>query len=125
MHYAKLPETVDDLETIVQGQSRYVPRSQAAPRVVAHQVGGGKAIPGAPVTASLAPAGGERPVQLFQGTTDEGGAGRRAIRRSTRSSESVDHKGSRQNTLTKALERFLEFNGLGTQRGNLTLAGLP
>ena len=73
-HYANLPETVDDLETIVLGQSRYVPGSQAALRVLVRQVGGGKPIPGAAVTVSIAPAGGGRPVPLFQGATDASGA---------------------------------------------------
>jgi uncharacterized protein YfaS (alpha-2-macroglobulin family) len=74
LHYARLPETVGDLETIVLGQDRYVPGSQAALRVVVRQVRGGKPIPGAAVTVSMAPAGGGRPVPLFQGTTDDSGA---------------------------------------------------
>jgi len=74
IHYANLPETVDDLETIVLGQSRYVPGSQAALRVLVREVGGGQAIPGAAVTVALRPAAGGRPVELFQGTTDELGA---------------------------------------------------
>jgi hypothetical protein len=74
IHYANLPETVDDLETIVLGQSHYVPGSQAALRVLVREVGGGQAIPGAAVTVALQPADGGRPVELFQGTTDELGA---------------------------------------------------
>src|SRR3989304_2874555 len=70
IHYANLPETVDDLETIVLGQSRYVPGSQAALRVLVREVGGGQAIPGAAVTGALQPAGGGRPGGAFQGTTD-------------------------------------------------------
>jgi uncharacterized protein YfaS (alpha-2-macroglobulin family) len=74
LHFARLPETVDDLETIVLGQSRYVPGSQAALRVVVRQVGGGEPIPGAAVSVSMAPADGGQPVPLFQGTTDASGA---------------------------------------------------
>jgi len=74
LHYANLPETVDDLETIVLGQSRYVPGSQAALRVLVRQVGGGQPIAGAAVTVALQPTAGGRPVEVFQGTTDQLGA---------------------------------------------------
>jgi uncharacterized protein YfaS (alpha-2-macroglobulin family) len=72
-HYANLPGTVDDLETIVLGQSRYVPGSQAALRVLVREVGGGRPIPGAAVAVSLAPAEGKRALELFRGTTDATG----------------------------------------------------
>src|SRR3989304_4383348 len=68
IHYANLPETVDDLETIVLGQSRYVPGSQAALRVLVREGGGGQAIPGAAVTVALQPARGGRPGGGFSGS---------------------------------------------------------
>ncbi|MEE8389799.1 MAG: alpha-2-macroglobulin family protein, partial [Anaerolineae bacterium] len=68
-----LPERVDDQQTIVVGQTRFAPDSDASVRVVVHDFGAGQPIAGAHVKISLQPASG-RAIPLFEGETDETGS---------------------------------------------------
>jgi len=68
-----LPERVDDQQTVVVGQTRFAPDSDASVRVVVQDFGRGKPIVGANVKVSLKPASG-RAVPLFEGQTDETGS---------------------------------------------------
>ena len=68
-----LPERVDEQQTIVLGQTRFAPDSDASVRVVVQDFGAGQPIAGAHVEVSLKPASG-RAVPLFEGQTDETGS---------------------------------------------------
>jgi len=70
---ATLPERVDDQQTVVIGQTRFAPDSDASVRVVVQDFGAGQPIAGAQVKVSLKPAGG-RAISLFEGQTDETGS---------------------------------------------------
>jgi len=69
MVFARLPEQVSDQETLLLGQTRFVPGSQAALRVAVRNARDGSPIEDATVAVSLASAGAERP--LFEGSTDD------------------------------------------------------
>jgi 5-hydroxyisourate hydrolase-like protein (transthyretin family) len=68
-----LPERLDDQQTVVVGQTRFAPDSDASVRVVVQDFGKGKPIAGAHVKVSLKPATG-RAIPLFEGETDETGS---------------------------------------------------
>lgn len=68
-----MPERADDQQTIVLGQTRFAPDSDASVRVVVQDFSAGQPIPGAQVKVSLEMEGGP-PVSLFEGRTDETGS---------------------------------------------------
>ena len=68
-----LPQRVDEQQTIVLGQTRLAPDSDASVRVVVQDFGKGKPIAGAHVEVSLKPAG-RAATPLFEGQTDETGS---------------------------------------------------
>ncbi|MCJ7738545.1 MAG: MG2 domain-containing protein, partial [Anaerolineae bacterium] len=68
-----LPGRIDDQQTIILGQTRFAPDSDASVRVVVRDLGAGKPIVGASVRVSLMPAGGQA-VPLYEGVTDESGS---------------------------------------------------
>jgi len=77
----KLPERVDDQQTVVLGRTRFAPDSDASVRVVVQDFGAGEPIVGAQVKVSLKPADpstssgqGGRAIPLFEGQTDETGS---------------------------------------------------
>jgi 5-hydroxyisourate hydrolase-like protein (transthyretin family) len=69
----KLPERMDDQQTVVVGRTRFAPDSDASVRVVVQDFGAGEPIVGAQVKVSLKPATG-RAIPLFEGQTDETGS---------------------------------------------------
>ena len=68
-----LPTRVDDQQTILLGQTRFVPDSDASLRVVVQDLGRGEPIGGALVRVSLIPTG-SLGIPLFEGWTDETGS---------------------------------------------------
>jgi len=68
-----LPKRVDDQQTIVVGQTRFAPDSEASVRVVVQDFGAGRPIADAEVEVSLKPSKGKA-VTLFEGRTDETGS---------------------------------------------------
>jgi 5-hydroxyisourate hydrolase-like protein (transthyretin family) len=68
-----LPERLDEQQTIVVGQTRFAPDSNASVRVVVQDFGKGEPIPGAGVKVSLKPAGGQA-ITVYEGQTDETGS---------------------------------------------------
>ncbi len=72
-YYANLPERVSAHETIVLGQERLVPGSQAALRVIVRDTRDAAPLPDAAVTISLKPESGGRASKVFEGQTDEMG----------------------------------------------------
>jgi 5-hydroxyisourate hydrolase-like protein (transthyretin family)/archaellum component FlaF (FlaF/FlaG flagellin family) len=68
-----LPERVDDQQTVVLGQTRFAPDSDASVRVVVQDFAKGKPIAGAQVKVSLKPDKGKT-VPLYEGETDETGS---------------------------------------------------
>jgi uncharacterized protein YfaS (alpha-2-macroglobulin family) len=70
-YFSRLPERVSDLETIVLGQTQYVPGSEAALRVLVRDLANQAPIAGAAVLVSMQPQDGGPKVALFEGTTDE------------------------------------------------------
>jgi hypothetical protein len=73
-HHAHLPERINTMETLVLGQTHYVPGSQAALRVIVRNINGQSPIADADVKVSLQGRDGGRKVPLFEGTTDSNGA---------------------------------------------------
>lgn len=73
-HYSHLPERISQMETIVLGQSRYVPGSQTALRVVVRDISDKSAIANAEVEVVMQPAAGGKAIPLYQGTTDAQGS---------------------------------------------------
>ena len=70
---ATLPQRLDDQQTVVVGQTRFAPGSDASVRVVVQDFAAGKPIANAHVKVSLKPASG-RAVSLFEGQTDDTGS---------------------------------------------------
>jgi 5-hydroxyisourate hydrolase-like protein (transthyretin family) len=68
-----LPERVDEQQTVVVGQTRFAPDSDASVRVIVQDLGAGKPIAGAHVKVSLKPASGPA-LSLYEGQTDETGS---------------------------------------------------
>lgn len=67
--YARLPENLSQHETLVLGQSRWAPGSEALVRVLVRDSSNGQPLANASVEAQLTPAGGA----VFSGATDETG----------------------------------------------------
>lgn len=72
--YDSLPQRVDDQQTIVLGQTQFVPGSQSAVRVVVRDVKSQQPVPNADVKVSLVPKDGGQAVTLFTGKADPNGA---------------------------------------------------
>ncbi len=73
VHYERLPETLSQHETIVLGQSKLVPGSKAAMRIVVRDSRDASPLPNAEVEVRMRPADGGRAKVLFKGTTDAAG----------------------------------------------------
>ncbi len=72
-YYADLPNNLSQHETIIVGQNRYVPGSQAALRVEVRNSKDGAPLPDAQVVVELRPEQGS-PVKLYEGRTGSKGA---------------------------------------------------
>jgi uncharacterized protein YfaS (alpha-2-macroglobulin family) len=70
-HYTHLPERINQMETIVMGQSRYAPGSATSMRVIVRDVSDQKPIAGADVNVSVQPQAGGASVPLYSGVTDD------------------------------------------------------
>ena len=70
-YYANLPENLSQHETIVLGQSRFVPGSEAAIRVLVRDTSDAEPLPGATIRVSMKPADGGQDVPLFEGQTGD------------------------------------------------------
>lgn len=70
-YYANLPENLSQHETIVLGQSRFVPGSEAAVRVLVRDTSDAEPLPGATIRVSMKPADGGQDVPLFEGQTGD------------------------------------------------------
>jgi hypothetical protein len=68
-----MPDRVDDQQTIVVGQTRFAPGSDASVRVVVQDFAAGQPLAGAQVKVSLQGEG-SRAIPLFEGQTDETGS---------------------------------------------------
>jgi hypothetical protein len=73
VYYADLPERISQHETVILGQNRLVPGSQAALRVVVRDSKDASPLPGATIEVSLRPAVGGRLVPLYHGQTSQQG----------------------------------------------------
>jgi uncharacterized protein YfaS (alpha-2-macroglobulin family) len=73
-HYVHLPARVSQMETLVLGQSRFVPGTQSALRVVVRDLSDQEPIADAAVKVLMQPVEGGRAITLFQGSTDAQGA---------------------------------------------------
>lgn len=69
-----MPERVDAQQTIVLGNTHFVPDSDASLRVVVQEVGRGTPVEGAQVRISLEASGGGPRTSLFEGKTDASGS---------------------------------------------------
>lgn len=72
-YFLNLPERINAMETIVLGQSRYVPGSRAALRVVVRDISDQSPLPDSIVKVSMQPAEGGRAIPLYEGITDSSG----------------------------------------------------
>jgi uncharacterized protein YfaS (alpha-2-macroglobulin family) len=72
-HFSHLPERINQMETIVMGQSRYAPGSATSMRVIVRDVSDQKPIAGADVNVLVQPQDGGATVPLFNGVTDDHG----------------------------------------------------
>ncbi len=68
-----MPARVDEQQTLVLGQTRFIPNSDASLRVVVQDFGQGKPIAGAQVKVSLRPDAGQT-IPLYEGQTDDTGS---------------------------------------------------
>ena len=73
-HYSRLPEQLSQHETLVLGQSRFVPGSQAAVRVLVRDTSSGAPLTEAAIKVSLRPASGGKDVLLYEGKTNAQGS---------------------------------------------------
>jgi len=73
-YYLNLPERISQQETVVLGQNRFTPGSQAAFRVVVRDSKDTSPLAGAGVTASLIPTAGGPAVTVFSGATGASGS---------------------------------------------------
>ena len=73
-YYLNLPERASQVETLVIGQDRYTPGSQAALRVVVRNRQDASPLEGADIKVSFQPVDGGRPVTLFRGASGASGA---------------------------------------------------
>lgn len=72
-YFVDLPDRISQHETIILGQNRMIPGSQAALRVVVRDSKDASPLPGAEITVSLRPAEGGRAMQVYKGTADDQG----------------------------------------------------
>ncbi len=72
-YISALPKFIGDQETVILGQSRFVPGSRAALRVAVRDVRDASPVAGAALKVSMRPQSGGKAVVLFEGTTDEHG----------------------------------------------------
>jgi 5-hydroxyisourate hydrolase-like protein (transthyretin family) len=72
-YISALPKFIGDQETVILGQSRFVPGSQAALRVAVRDVRDASPVAGAALQVSMRPQSGGKAITLFEGTTDEHG----------------------------------------------------
>jgi uncharacterized protein YfaS (alpha-2-macroglobulin family) len=79
-YYANLPQHLSQHETIVLGQDRLVPGSQAALRVLVRDSKDGSPLADAAVRVELKPESGGPAVRLFEGQTGPGGTAEVAFR---------------------------------------------
>ncbi|HMN59447.1 MAG TPA: MG2 domain-containing protein, partial [Anaerolinea sp.] len=77
---ARLPERLSQHETILLGQNRLVPGSQAALRVLVRDTANGAPLEGAEITVSLRPQDGGKAVALYTGKTAAQGTAEVAFR---------------------------------------------
>lgn len=73
VYYAKLPQQVSPLETIVLARDRLVPGSPAAIRVAVRDHRTAKPLEGTQIVVQLIPATGQDPITVFQGKSDSAG----------------------------------------------------
>jgi len=69
-YVATLPDRLGDQETVLLGQTRFSPGSQAALRVAVRRFADGQPVPEAAIKVTLKPRDGGKTVTLFEGTTD-------------------------------------------------------
>jgi hypothetical protein len=69
-YISALPKFISDQETVILGQSRFVPGSQAALRVAVRDVHDASPVAGATLKVSMRPQSGGKAVTLFEGTTN-------------------------------------------------------
>src|SRR5512140_1778621 len=72
-YYTDLPNRLSQHETIVLGQSAFVPGSQAALRVLVRDSKDASPLEGAEIRVSMQPKAGGAAVALYTGTTDKSG----------------------------------------------------
>ncbi len=72
-YISALPKFIGDQETVILGQSRFVPGSQAALRVAVRDVRDASPVARAALKVSMRPQSGGKAVTLFEGTTNEHG----------------------------------------------------
>ena len=73
-YYNNLPNKISQHETIILGQNRFVPGSEAGLRVVVRDSKDSSPLEGAEISVSLRPRNGGKTVEVFQGTTDDQGS---------------------------------------------------
>jgi hypothetical protein len=73
VYISALPKFIGDQETVILGQSRFVPGSQAALRVAVRDVRDASPVSGAALQVSMRPQGGGKAITLFEGSTDKHG----------------------------------------------------
>ena len=73
LYVSRLPERLSQHETILLGQNRLVPGSQAALRLLVRDSKDGSPLEGAQINVALKPQAGGEPLTLFSGTTNASG----------------------------------------------------
>lgn len=73
-HYANLPDNLSQHETLIFGQNKLVPGSQAAVRVAVRNSADGAPLENADIAVSLQPAGGGRAELVYTGQTNASGS---------------------------------------------------
>ncbi|MEJ5200881.1 MAG: MG2 domain-containing protein [Anaerolineales bacterium] len=73
VHYARLPQQVSPLETIVLAQDRLIPGSPAAIRVAVRDHRTAEPLEGAQIVVQLLPETGQAPITVFEGKSDSAG----------------------------------------------------
>ena len=79
-YYSNLPEHLSQQETVIVGQNRFVPGSQAALRVLVRDSKDGAPLAGADVQVALQPKSGGSAIPLYTGKTGEAGTAEVAFR---------------------------------------------
>ena len=73
VYISALPSLISDQETVILGQSRFVPGSRAALRVAVRNVRDASPVAEAALKVSMRPQSGGKAITLFEGTTDQHG----------------------------------------------------